>query len=68
MAWKPIVKVVNDDKWYRNALCFASEAEAQRSASDLMDRWHAVTECSIEEVEGPATHSYIDGVLKHLTD
>jgi len=42
MAFKPEVKVVNDPKWYGNALAFASKEEAEANAFNLMMRWSAV--------------------------
>jgi hypothetical protein len=63
MPWKPEVHV--DGQWSRNALVFATEAEALANAKALMWRWFAVTECRAVEVD--ATHkvnyAFIDGKL-----
>ena len=68
MGWKPEVQTGNDPKWYRNGLTFATEAEAQNSAFDLMMRWTAVADYSAVEVDEPVTHVYLDGVLGHVVE
>lgn len=56
MSWKPQVKTGSDPKWYGNALAFASKAEAEQSAYDLMCRWMAVTDYRAVESTDPVTH------------
>jgi len=58
MSWKPEVKVVNDEKWYGNALRFKTEDEAKRNAVDLSYRWTAVVDTRATESEDPVKHIY----------
>jgi hypothetical protein len=67
MSFKPEVRVVNDSHYYRNALVFATEAEALRSARDLMLRWFAVEDCRAVEVDEEVTHRLVDGNLEYVT-
>jgi hypothetical protein len=67
MAWKPEVQTVNDPKWYRNGLVFATEEEAYASAFNLSMRWSAVEDCRAVEVDEPVTHRLVDGNLEHVT-
>lgn len=43
------VRVVNDQKWYKNSLRFACPAYAESYGRDLMSRWFAVTEFRVVE-------------------
>ena len=63
MAWKPEVQTVNDPKWYRNGLVFATEAEAIHSAFSLMMRWSAVEDYRAVEVDEPVNYTYHDHTL-----
>lgn len=67
-SWKPEVIADSSGKWCSNALRFATKAEADRSASDLMDRWMLVTECRATESIDPITHAIVDGKLTHVGD
>lgn len=59
--WKPAVKVSGEgSKWCHNALVFATEQEALRSATELMSRWMLVTEAGATETDDPVNY--------HLTD
>jgi len=59
-----MVTVANDPKSYGNALRFATKDEAERSAKDLMQRWLAVTEWSVEESDDPVNYTYtLEGKL-----
>jgi poly(3-hydroxybutyrate) depolymerase len=63
-SWKPMVKTGTDPKFYGNALRFATEDEANRSAKDLMNRWYAVVECKAEPSDDPVNYTYtLDGKL-----
>ena len=55
-SWKPVVKVFGEDKWHHNGLSFATEAEAQAAANDLMGRWSLVEQASAHPSEEPVTH------------
>ena len=64
MSFKPEVQTDDTGKWYRNALCFATRAEAQAQARDLMLRWFAVRETRIVESDDPVNYRYADGRLQ----
>lgn len=55
-SYKPVVKTGSDPKWYDNALRFATEDEAKRSAKALMNRWMLVVECGAQESEDPVNY------------
>ena len=52
-SYKPEVKVVDDPKWYSNTLRFATEAEAKRSADNLMRRWTSTVDARAAESDDP---------------
>lgn len=56
MSWKPEVKTGNDDKWYGNALAFATEQEAKYSADELAARWLLVVDTRAVESEEPVNY------------
>lgn len=64
MAWKPEMKIVNENKWSRNALVFATKEEAEQNAYDLFMRWSACEEYRAVEVDEPIKHVYIKGELR----
>ena len=64
MSFKPEVQSDDTGKWYRNALCFATQAEAQAQVHDLMLRWFAVRETRIVESDDPVNYWYADGRLQ----
>lgn len=69
MSWKPEVRTGKDPKWYGNALRFATEDEARRSAEDLMSRWLLVVECRATECDDPVTHTYdFESVLARCSE
>lgn len=58
------VKVVNDPKFYGNAVRFASEYEAKRAAVAKMSSWTSVVDTRVVESADPATHVFTeDGKL-----
>ena len=54
--WKPEVKTGNDDKWYDNALVFATEKEARHSAESLYHRWTLCTAYRAVESTDPVNY------------
>lgn len=54
--WKPEVKTANDEKWYGNALVFATEKEAAHSAKELYDRWTLCTDHRAVESDDPVNY------------
>jgi len=63
MSWKPEVKTVNDDKWYGNALVFATKEEAEANVFDLSCRWMLVTDTRVVESNDPVNYAWVDGRL-----
>ena len=63
-SWKPEVKVHGDDKWYGNALRFATMEEAKNNAHDLWQRWARAEDCRATPSDDPVNYTYIGGVLK----
>lgn len=54
-VWKVYVETVNEPgKFYTNAKRYASKAEAEEGARDLMSRWMLVTDWQVREEEGAA--------------
>jgi hypothetical protein len=57
MSFKPAVEVFNDPgKYHHNNLAFATHAEAERSAKDLMSRWMLVTSWRVDESDQPVNY------------
>lgn len=56
MSFKPEVKTHNDDKWYGNALVFATQEEALFSAKDLYHRWALCTDYRAVESNDPVNY------------
>lgn len=59
-------EVIADDSgtWAGNALRFATEAEAERYASDLYGRWMLVREKRVVTSEDPVNYQFTNGVLE----
>ena len=53
MSWKPEVIADSSGKWCGNALRFATKAEAEANARDLMMRWFLVRETRATESDDP---------------
>lgn len=68
MSWKPEVRVANDNKFYDNAVRFATEAEAIAYAEDLRQRWTSAREIRAAEVSDPVNAKWIDGKVKWNED
>ena len=56
MGFKPIIKTINDSKFYSNGLCFATREEAEFSAKDIYSRWMLATEWGVEESDEPVNY------------
>lgn len=61
MSWKPEVEV--NGQWSRNALVFATQEEAAKSARELFGRWMLTTGYRAVEVDEPVNYALIDGAL-----
>jgi len=66
MSWKPEMKVINDDKWYPNALVFETKAEAELYAKDLFNRWLISTDHRTVESDLPPNYAYVNGELVYI--
>lgn len=60
-SWAAEVLVSGETKWSRNALRFATEAEAFASAQELMMRWFAVREIRAAPASEPVNYRFVDG-------
>ena len=68
MAWKPEVRVANDERWYDNAVRCETEAEALAYARDLEARWTSVREIRATECNDPVNGKWVDGKWKWNED
>jgi hypothetical protein len=60
MSYKPQVQVTGEPgKWHSNAMVFATESEAYRSALSLLARWSACTDCRAIESTDPVNYVII---------
>jgi hypothetical protein len=65
MSWKPEVFV--EGKWANNGVAFATEAEALRSANDLMMRWlPCMGARAVESDEEPNYRIDADGLVRSI--
>jgi hypothetical protein len=58
MSWKPEVIADSSGKWCSNGLRFATKAEAEVNARDLMGRWMLVTACRAAESDDPVNYRW----------
>jgi len=65
-SWKPVVKVAGEPGWHSNGLRFATQAEAEQSASDVFYRWMACTGYSAQPSEDEPNYRLVDGKLVAL--
>ena len=56
MGFKPMIKTMEDSKFYGNGLCFATREEAEFSAKDIYSRWLMATEWAVEESDDPVNY------------
>lgn len=56
MSFKPMIKTINDPKFYENALRFATREEAEVSAKDTYGRWLSATEWRVDESDQPVNY------------
>ena len=66
MSWKPEVIADSSGKWCGNALRFATKAEAEANARDLMMRWFLVRETRATESDDPVNYAWVDGQVVNL--
>jgi hypothetical protein len=66
MKWKTWFKVVNDPKWYTNAMEYDTEDEAQVAAQRKFDVWYAAEEFMVrKEGVDPNVNPLTDAVPHH---
>lgn len=65
-SFAPEVIADSSGTWCGNALRFATEAEAQLYAKDLMRRWMLVTATRVVPSTDPVNYAILDGVLTAL--
>jgi hypothetical protein len=58
MSYKPEVIADNSGKLVSNALCFATEREAQLYVADLKWRWTLVRETRVVASDDPVNHAW----------
>jgi hypothetical protein len=58
MSWRPMVLVSGE--WAGNGLRFATKAEAEKNARDLMGRWILVRETRADESSDPVNYRWDD--------
>ena len=56
MSYRPMFLVGRE--WAGNLLIFATRAEAEASARELMSRWYVPSNYRVDEVSDPATHAF----------
>lgn len=66
MNFRPMVFV--ERTWTDNGVVFATRAEAEANARDLMARWYAVTDTRADETDAPVNYSYATGKLIAVED
>jgi hypothetical protein len=57
-SWVPEVIADNSGKWSRNGLRFATKAEAEANAQNLLWRWLAVRETRVVETDDPVNYRW----------
>lgn len=62
MNYRPMVEI-NGNEWCGNALVFATREEAEGNVIALMNRWFAVTNTRVDEIDAPVTYRWADGQL-----
>ena len=68
MAWKPEVRVANDERWYDNAVRCETEAEALAYGRDLEMRWTSAKEIRATQCDDPVNGKWVDGKWKWNED
>ena len=66
MSFKPAVLV--QGAWSHNALCFATKAEAEDNARELMNRWMLVEDSRADESTDPVNYRWVDGKLERVKE
>jgi len=64
-SWAPEVNA--NGAWSRNALRFATEAEAAQSAKDLFQRWTLTTGHRATPADEPVNYRLVEGRLEPVT-
>lgn len=68
-SWKPEVKVAGEgDKFYSNALRFATEQEALANAENLFQRWLLCEDFRAMPSDDPVNYRWVNGELIHVEE
>jgi len=68
MGFKLGVKTEGDTNWVSNALCFATEKEAEEYGKDLFSRWMAMKETKVLPSDEPINYQFVDGKSKRISE
>ena len=68
VSWAPEVIADSSGKWYRNALRFATEAEALASANELASRWHMVRSTRAAPAIEPVNYRFENGANMRIEE
>jgi len=63
VSWKPQIQVAGDQKWYDNAVRFATRVEAEKYARDLFYRWTSAKNQRATESDDPVNASWVEGAV-----
>lgn len=66
MNFRPMVYV--ERTWTGNGVVFATKAEAEANARDLMARWYAVEDVRADETDAPVNYRWVDRQLVAVED
>lgn len=61
MGFKAEIRVINDDQWYTNSLCFETRREAEAYALELYVRWSSCVSWRVAESTDPVNCKIVDG-------
>lgn len=67
-SWKPEVIADSSDKWFGNALRFATMKEAEEQVHDLEMRWFSVRNTRVVPSSDPVNYQYINHELVRVKE
>jgi hypothetical protein len=67
MSWRPEVQTDFTDKWYGNAVRFATKEEAESWTLDRALRWTAVLDTRVVECTDPVNYRWVNNCLTPLS-
>ena len=66
MSYKPEFKVYGDDKFYANAVVFATKEEAEGNASAKYRAWTMAEAYRVVESDEPVNYRWVNGKLESV--